>query len=92
MLALSFHLAEDLVNVLLESELEHLISLIKHNSLDLTEIDVAPLNVVENAPSCSHEEINAAAQFTRLVFDADAAINGKRREFILHILQLLKLS
>ena len=61
MLALGLHLAQDLVDVFLKAELEHLVGLVEHHSLDLTEIDVASLNVVEDAPSRSHEEINTAA-------------------------------
>lgn len=52
---------QDLVYVFLETELEHLIGLIQHNRLDVRKVDVAPLNVVEDAARRAHEEVDTTA-------------------------------
>ena len=75
--ALAADCFQDLVYVLLESELEHLISLVQHDRLNVAEVDVTALNMVEHATRRPHKEVDAAAQFARLVLHGDASVDSQ---------------
>lgn len=75
--ALTFHRLQDFVDILLKAKLEHLVSFVENHSLDVGEVNVAPLNVIEHASSGTDEKVNAAAQFSRLVVDTDATVDSE---------------
>ena len=79
-----------LVDLLLEPLFEHLISLIKDDGFDVREINVASLNVVKHSSTSTHKEVNTSFELSRLVIDADSAIDSQTVEFIWMVLQLLE--
>lgn len=78
---------QDLVYIFLKAELEHLVSLIQNNSLDMGEVDVSPLNVVKNATCSSDEEVDTTAQLACLVLHGDTTVDGEGVELVLGVLQ-----
>jgi hypothetical protein len=54
-LAEAFDSAKDVFDVLFEAKLEHLIGLVKDDSLNVTEVNVASIEMVQNATCCAHE-------------------------------------
>ena len=90
--ALVSHRLQDLVYVFLESELEHLVSFIQNDGLDMGEVNVSPLNMVENSSCRADKEIDTAAKLACLILDGDTTVNGECRELILGVLQSLKFS
>ena len=77
-----------LVNLFLETLLEHLVGFVEHDGLERGEVDVSTLNVVEHAATGADEEVHAAAKGPRLVVDAYTAVNSERVELSLVMLQL----
>ena len=90
-IALLLDLAEDPVDVFLEAELEHLVSFVKDESLEVTEVDVASLDVVEDSATSAHEKVDSAAQGPRLVVDVHTTVDGERIELVLVVLELCQL-
>lgn len=78
---------QDLVYIFLKAELEHLISFIEHHGLDVGEVDVSPLNVVEDTTRSSDEEVDTTAQLACLVLHGDATVDSQSVEFVLGVLQ-----
>jgi len=56
------------------------------------EVNVSPLNMVENSSCRADKEIDAAAKLACLILDGDTTVNGECRELILGVLQSLKFS
>lgn len=83
---------EDRVDVLLEAELEHLIGLIEHDTLEITEVNVAAVDVVEDTTGGTDEDVNTVTKLARLIVDADATINGQNFELVVVMLDLLELA
>ena len=83
---------EDRVDVLLEAELEHLISLVENDTLELAEVDVAAVDVVEDTTSRTNEDVNTVTKLARLIVDADATIHSQDFELVVVVLDLLELS
>ena len=48
-----------MINIFFETKLKHDICLIKYYSLELTEVDVASLNVIFDSASCADKQINS---------------------------------
>ena len=78
---------ENLLHILLEPEFEHLIGLIEYHALKLAEVDVAPLYVIEDAPSCADEELDAVPELADLVVDVYTPVNGDNFVLVVGVLQ-----
>jgi hypothetical protein len=78
------------LNVLFESKLQHLVSLIKNNGLYVRKVDVASLNMVKYSTCGTDEEFNTSFQFTDLGLDRNTTINSQTRELIWRMFQVLK--
>ncbi len=72
-LALFGQQRDDLADVADEAHVEHAISFIENENLDTGQIDRTLLDVVEQAPRRSDQNIDAAAQVGDLRIDADTA-------------------
>ena len=66
-----------LVDFLFEALLQHLVGFVKHDRLELREVDIASLDVVEHATTGTDEEVDTAAQCSRLVVNVDTTIDGQ---------------
>lgn len=71
----SLNASEYVVHVFLEAKLEHDVSLVEHNCLQLSEVDIAPFDVVEHATGRSDQNVHSLSQLPGLIVDADAAVN-----------------
>ena len=77
-----------LIDFFLEALFEHLIGLIKNDSLDCAEIDIAAFDMIKNTTTGANKEINTVSQLARLVFDVHTAVHSQRLELIRMVLQL----
>ena len=85
--ALRLDLPEDLVNIFLESKLEHLVGLIQDDGLDAAEVDVTSLDVIQDTASGSDEEVNSASELSGLVLDRHTTVDSESLVFVLRVLQ-----
>jgi hypothetical protein len=69
-----------------------LISLVKNNCLNGTEVDVASFDMIQNSTGSSDKEVNTLTEFTRLVFDRDTSIHSHSSVLVVVHLQLVELS
>lgn len=79
LLALPFHVAQDLLNIFFKSKLQHLVSLVKNHSADLRKVDISTVQVVEHAARRAHKNFTTRFQVLGLVLNIDAAIDGSTR-------------
>ena len=63
-------------NVFLETKFKHLISLIQHYCLYLTEINISSFNVIDNAPSSTNEDFYSSVKLTSLFLNRNTAIDS----------------
>ena len=81
-LAEAFDSAKDVFDVLFEAKLEHLIGLVKDDSLNVTEVNVAAIEMVQNATCCAHENFAAIFKLVGLIFHGNTAVDSSTR--VLH--------
>lgn len=86
--ALLLNCSEDLVDVLLEAHVQHLVRLVEDNSLDLCESQVATVDMVEHATSGANENVDTASQLIHLLGDRGTTINRNDIEFVFEVLEL----
>lgn len=86
--ALSLNVAENLVNILLEAHVQHLVSLVKDQRLDLCELQVATVDVIKHATSGANKNVDTASQLIHLLRDRGTTINRDDVVFVLEVLQL----
>lgn len=92
LVALRLDRSQDLVDVLFETELEHLISFIQNHCFDLTEIYVASFNVVQHTASCTNKEIDTTSQLSGLIVDRHSTVDSECLKFRFSVLESLELS
>lgn len=85
------HLSENFVDVLFEAEFEHLISFVKHQSLDTTEVDVSSVDVIENSTSRSNEEINSVPELSGLILNVDSSVDSHNSELAVEMFEFFDL-
>ena len=91
MLVVAADVFQDLVHVLLEAKLQHLVCLIEDDRLEVSEVNVATLDVVKDAPSGSDKDVNSVSQLARLIIDAYATVNSQNFKLAIVVFDLLKL-
>jgi hypothetical protein len=73
---------ENALDVLFETELQHLVGLVKNNSLHLRKVNVTAFDMVKNATSGSNKNVDSTTEFAGLVLDRHTSINGEGVELI----------
>lgn len=63
-------------DVLFETKVKHLISLIKNSILECREVKILAFDMVNDAPTSTDEDINAASELVRLLIDVAATIDS----------------
>ena len=91
-LARGADVVKDGVDVLLEAELEHLVCFVEYDRLEVVEVNVATLDVVEDAARRANEDVDTVAKLSRLVIDADATINSEYFELVFVVFDFFELS
>ncbi len=79
-LALPWQQREDALHVRQEPHVEHPIRLVEDEDFDPREIDVALLQVIEQAARCSNQDVDPASELRRLRRQPDAAEDRSRGE------------
>ncbi|CRI65186.1 Thioredoxin 1 (TRX1) (TRX) (modular protein) [Thiocapsa sp. KS1] len=69
------HAPEQEADVLDESEVEHAVGLVEHDRLDRLKIEDLLLEIVDQAPGCADEDIDAAGDLIALLLIARAAVD-----------------
>ena len=75
-----------MVDILLEALLEHLVGLVEDDGLQVREVDVVPVDVVEDSAGRAHEELNSVPQITYLVLNGDSSVHGDHLVLIFRML------
>lgn len=83
-----FDACQNGVDIFLESQLEHDIGLIQHDSFQVFEVDISSLDVVKNTASRSNQDIDTLSELSSLIIDTNATINCQYFEFVIVVLQL----
>ena len=78
-----------MVNILFETEFEHLVSLIQDDSLQVSEVDVASVDVIEDSPCGAYKDVNTVPKLSDLVFNVDTSVHSDDSKLILIVLELL---
>ena len=84
------HRVQDPLDVLLETEFEHLISLIQHNSLDAGEINIASLNMIKNTARRANKDFDSILEVTNLRIDWHTTVHSRAPELIWIVLEVLE--
>lgn len=87
-----FDFEHDFVNVIFEPKLEHNICLVKNNSFQSLEIDIASFNMIKNPTSSSYKEINSFLELVSLVWDTYSTVNRDYFELIFVVFQHVHLT
>ena len=89
---LGFDIVQNLVDVLFETKLEHLISFIEHQGFEVLEVNISSFNVIENSSGGSDKDIDTVSELSDLFFDVDSAVHRHDLELVVVMLQLFDLS
>lgn len=68
--------AQDFFNVLLKSKFKHLISFIKNNRFNITEIDISSFNMIKDSTSSANKNLNTFLKFSSLAVNWDTSVNS----------------
>lgn len=82
-------LSQDLLNVLLETHVQHHISFVEHESFQLRKVNVFSLDVIENSTGGSDEQIDSTLELASLVLDTDSSVDGHDRKLCWIMLKLV---
>ena len=85
--ASSFDCVHNFLNVLLETQVEHLIGFVENSKLEACEIKVSPFHMIDHPTTSSDENVNAPSQLVSLIFNVSAAINGEHVVFSIVLLE-----
>ena len=80
-----------LLYVFLEALLEHLVSLVQDDGLEVIELEVSSVDVVKDSACCADEKVNSTFQLSGLVFNRDTTVNCEHSVLVFSVLQLVKL-
>jgi hypothetical protein len=71
----------DLLNVLFEAQVEHLISFVENSILKHSEVKVASLHMVHDSASCTDENIDSTSKLISLIVHTDASVHCQNIKF-----------
>ena len=85
------HCRHNRLDILDETHIEHLVSLVQHHIIDRREVERAATDVVQHSTGCTHNDIDTARQTTQLLADRRTAIDCRHRHtfFVVERDQLL---
>ena len=77
----------NLLDILLEAQVEHLVGLVENSKLEPGEVEVAALHVVDDSAAGTDEDVHAPSQLLCLLLDVGAAIDSQYVVFAVVMLQ-----
>jgi len=83
-----FDFIQNLVNVFLETKLEHLICFVENKGFKICKINVSSLNMIQNSTSGTNKDIDTTSELSDLFINIDSTIHSDNFEFIIIMLQL----
>lgn len=84
---LRFYFSENIINIFFETKFKHLICFIKHDSLQVSKINVTTLNMIKNTTSGSDENVHTISELACLVFNWHSTIHSEYIKFIWEMAQ-----
>ena len=78
--------------VFLEAELEHLISLIENDRLQLREVNISSVDVIEHSTGCADKDINTTMKVVGLGSNFNSTVDSDNLEFVFIVLNGSKLT
>jgi hypothetical protein len=79
------------LNVLLEPQVEHLVSLVQHCEPQRAEVEVASFHVIFDAACRANKNVDSFTELRCLAVDVDTAINSQYVVLLWVVFQLVKL-
>ena len=70
-----FDFTHNLLDILLETKVEHLISLVEHNHLQAAEVKIFALHMIDNSTACAHKNVNASPQMIGLLVERGSSVH-----------------
>lgn len=67
----------DIFDILAESKVEHLVSLVKDGILELAEVEISTVHVINHTTTGAHKDVDTTSQLIRLVFDVGSSVDGE---------------
>ena len=67
---------QDALDVGQEAQIEHLVGLVEHEHLDVTQVEDATIGQVQQAARGADHDLDAGAELVELVLVADSAVDG----------------
>lgn len=83
---------ENALDVLFEAKLKHLVCLVEYHSSHISKVNISAFDVVEHAPSCAYENIDALPQLPCLVLYRNPSVHRQGVEFTWRVLDRLEYS
>ena len=74
-------------DILFETKVEHLISLVENGIFEDREIEIFALDMVNDTPTSADENVNAASELVRLIMDVAATIDSENVVLMFVVLQ-----
>lgn len=74
-------------DILFETKVEHLISLVENGIFEDREIEIFALDMVNDTPTSADENVNAASELVRLIMDVAATIDRENVVLMFVVLQ-----
>lgn len=85
-----FDFTHNLLDILLKTKVEHLISLVKHNHLQAAEVKIFALHMIDNSTARTHKNVNASPQMISLLVERGSSVHRKDLEFSFTVFQRLE--
>ena len=81
----------DLLDVLLEAKVEHLIGFVEGSELKVSEVEVASVHVIHNSTASSDKDVDSSSELVDLILHAGASIDCKHIVLIWGMLKEVEL-
>ena len=79
-LALLRHMAEDIVDRVEKSHIEHLVGLVEDHGVHTREVHYSAIDQVDKSAGGGHDDLHAGAQRAYLALDARTAVDGEHTQ------------
>lgn len=87
MIDVLLYLSHDLLHVLFEAKIEHLVCLVEHYHLQAAEVEIFAFHMVDHTTTSAHKNVNSSPQMVGLFVETGASVNRQDLEFSLIVLQ-----
>lgn len=82
------HIPKNVVDIFLEAQLQHDISLVEDDCLKIGKVNIASVDVVLDSAGGSNENVYSSLELSGLVVNADSTVDCHDLELVVVVLQL----